>query len=70
VVELHYYGHLTAPQIAVEMALPGPRRVYTLIDRALVRLRAMLEPPIVPHAEIRRSNGTPVDTHPPGRTLD
>ena len=42
VVELHYYQQLAASRIAAEMGLPGPRRVYTLIDRALAHLRRVL----------------------------
>lgn len=63
VVELHYYRHLTAPQIAVEMGLPGARRAYTLIDRALVSLRAMLEPSPKPPAGMQASHHGRTDTH-------
>jgi DNA-directed RNA polymerase specialized sigma24 family protein len=39
VVELRFYRALTAQQIADELGLAGPRRAYTLINRAVVNLR-------------------------------
>ena len=45
VVELHFYRSLAAPQIASTMGLPGARRVYTLLDRALVALRGAVHSP-------------------------
>lgn len=44
IVELHYYQGLAASQIARELHLAGPRRVYTLINRTLAHLRVMFEP--------------------------
>jgi RNA polymerase sigma factor (sigma-70 family) len=41
-VHLHYYEGLNAKQIADEMQLPGPRRAYKLLERAIVKLRRML----------------------------
>ena len=42
VVELRFYRSLTANEIAAEMGLDGPRRAYTLIDRALASLRRIV----------------------------
>jgi DNA-directed RNA polymerase specialized sigma subunit len=56
VLELHYYQQLPAPRIAAAMGLPGPRRVYTLIDRAIAHLRRMVVP--------ARENGAGVASRP------
>jgi DNA-directed RNA polymerase specialized sigma subunit len=44
VVELYFYQRLSAQQIAARLGLPGPRRAYTLIQRAVARLRSILGP--------------------------
>jgi DNA-directed RNA polymerase specialized sigma24 family protein len=44
VVELHFYRGLAAPQVAIAMGLPGARRVYTILDRALDALRHAISP--------------------------
>jgi len=43
VVRLRFEEGLTAQQIADERGLAGQRRVYTIIDRALRRLRQLME---------------------------
>lgn len=42
VMELKYGRGLTAPQVAEELSLSRPRAVYTIVDRALGRLRKIL----------------------------
>jgi DNA-directed RNA polymerase specialized sigma24 family protein len=39
VLQLRFDRGWTADQIATELAIPGRRRVYTILDRALARLR-------------------------------
>ena len=59
IVELHYYQGLAAPQIAQQLHLTGPRRVYTLIDRTLAHLRVRFEARDGSSPRQRRINGGP-----------
>lgn len=45
VLQLRFDQGWTADQIAAELAIPGRRRVYTILDRALARLRRWAEKP-------------------------
>lgn len=48
IIELRFYREMSAPGIAERLNLPGPRQVYSLINRALALLRDMLERRIEP----------------------
>lgn len=43
VLVLRYFEAMTAPDIARRLNLPGSRRVYTLLNRALAALRRVIE---------------------------
>ena len=57
VVERFYYGNSTANEIAADLELPGQRRVYTIINRALRRLRIMIDQESPDASELMRSDG-------------
>ena len=44
ILELHYYQDLPARRIAETLGLPGSRRVYTILHRALTSLRRKMTP--------------------------
>jgi DNA-directed RNA polymerase specialized sigma24 family protein len=57
VIQLYYYEGLAAPEIARRMALRGPRRVYTLIDRGVGMLRSMMGAPVLRPDRISHPEG-------------
>lgn len=62
VVELRFYQSLTARQIATEMGLQGPRRAYSLIDRALDHLRQLAQRTLPPTAALEERAPKPEST--------
>lgn len=57
VLRLYYYEGLPAPEIARRMALRGPRRVYTLLDRGVAMLRTMMGAPVLRPERISHPEG-------------
>jgi RNA polymerase sigma factor (sigma-70 family) len=67
ILKLHYYHDLPASQIARTLGLPGSRKVYTMLHRALASLRRKMslegEPPLDDDLNLRPSSD-------PGGTRD
>jgi DNA-directed RNA polymerase specialized sigma24 family protein len=57
VIRMYYYEGLPAPEIARRLALRGPRRVYTLIDRGVAMLRSMMGAPVLRPDRISHPEG-------------